>query len=175
MPERRRIAIVLKGYPRLSETFIAQEILGLERAGLDLALVALRRPTDTKRHPVHDEIRAPVLYLPEYLHEEPLRVAKAILKALPRPGFWKALAATARDFARDPTRNRIRRFGQASVLAAELPGGTGWLHAHFIHTPASATAARKPLAPTRRLCQGVEPLTGGWWISTTRNRSSRPS
>ena len=140
MPERRRIAIVLKGYPRLSETFIAQEILGLERAGLDLALVALRRPTDTKRHPVHDEIRAPVLYLPEYLHEEPLRVAKAILKALPRPGFWKALAATARDFARDPTRNRIRRFGQASVLAAELPGGIGWLHAHFIHTPASATA-----------------------------------
>ena len=103
MPERRRIAIVLKGYPRLSETFIAQEILGLERAGLDLALVALRRPTDTKRHPVHDEIKAPVLYLPEYLHEEPVRVLKAIVKAIPHPGFWKALAATARDFLKDPT------------------------------------------------------------------------
>lgn len=140
MPERRRIAIVLKGYPRLSETFIAQEILGLERAGLDLALVALRRPTDTKRHPVHDEIKAPVLYLPEYLHEEPVRVLKAMVKAIPRPGFWKALAATARDFLKDPTRNRIRRFGQAVVLAAELPERVGWLHAHFIHTPASATA-----------------------------------
>jgi glycosyltransferase involved in cell wall biosynthesis len=140
LPERRRIAIVLKGYPRLSETFIAQEILGLERAGLDLALVALRRPTDTKRHPVHDEIKAPVLYLPEYLHEEPTRVFKAMVKAIPRPGFWKAFAATARDFLKDPTRNRIRRFGQAVVLAAELPERVGWLHAHFIHTPASATA-----------------------------------
>lgn len=140
MPERRRIAIVLKGYPRLSETFIAQEILGLERAGLDLALVALRRPTDTKRHPVHEEIKAPVLYLPEYLHEEPIRVLKAVIKGLLRPGFWKALAATARDFTRDATRNRIRRFGQAAVLAAELPERVGWLHAHFIHTPASATA-----------------------------------
>ena len=131
---------MLKGYPRLSETFIAQEILGLERAGLDLTLVALRHPTDTKRHPVHDEIRAPVLYLPEYLHREPLRVLKAVLKCLPRPGFRKALAAVARDFLRDPTRNRIRRFGQAAVLAAELPGRVSWLHAHFIHTPASATA-----------------------------------
>lgn len=140
MPDRRRIAIVLKGYPRLSETFIAQEILGLERAGLDLALVALRRPTDTKRHPVHEEIQAPVLYLPEYLHEEPWRVFRAVLNGLPRPGFWKALAAVTRDFLKDPTRNRVRRFGQAAVLAAELPERVGWLHAHFIHTPASATA-----------------------------------
>jgi glycosyltransferase involved in cell wall biosynthesis len=140
LPERRRTAIVLKGYPRLSETFIAQEILGLERAGLDLVLVALRHPTDTKRHPVHDEIKAPVLYLPEYLHKEPLRVLKAVLKCLPRSGFWKAIAAVARDFSHDRTRNRIRRFGQAAVLAAELPERVGWLHAHFIHTPASATA-----------------------------------
>ncbi|CAN7239350.1 glycosyltransferase family 4 protein [Rhizobium sp. LjRoot254] len=140
MPEKRKIVIVLKGYPRLSETFIAQEILGLERAGFDLSLVALRRPTDTKRHPVHDEIQAPVLYLPEYLHEERGRVLKAVLKTLPKPGFWKALGALARDFAKDRTRNRIRRFGQAAVLAAEWPEGAGWLHAHFIHTPASATA-----------------------------------
>jgi glycosyltransferase involved in cell wall biosynthesis len=140
LPETRKIVIVLKGYPRLSETFIAQEILGLERAGFDLSLVALRRPTDTKRHPVHDEIQAPVLYLPEYLHEEPGRVIKAVLKTLPKPGFWKALGALARDFTRDRTRNRIRRFGQAAVLAAEWPEGAGWLHAHFIHTPASATA-----------------------------------
>jgi hypothetical protein len=27
---RRRIAVVVKGYPRLSETFIAQELRGLE-------------------------------------------------------------------------------------------------------------------------------------------------
>lgn len=129
--------VVLKGYPRLSETFIAQELLGLEKAGLELSLVALRRPTDAKRHPVHDEISAPVMYLPEYLHEEPGRVARALLAALPRAGFWKALGALLRDLPRDFTRNRVRRFGQALVLAREWPDGGGWLHAHFAHTPAS--------------------------------------
>jgi glycosyltransferase involved in cell wall biosynthesis len=41
------------------------------------------------------------------------------------------------DLLRDPTPNRIRRFGQALVLAAELPEGVARLHAHFLHTPAS--------------------------------------
>jgi glycosyltransferase involved in cell wall biosynthesis len=131
--------VVLKGYPRLSETFIAQELLGLERAGLELVLVALRRPTDAKRHPVHDEIRAPVHYLPEYLHEEPWRVFRSLLACLPRPGFLRAARAFASDLRRDRTRNRFRRFGQALVLAAEWPGEAEWLHAHFIHTPASVT------------------------------------
>lgn len=136
---RRKTVVVLKGYPRLSETFIAQELLGLERAGLDLVIVSLRRPTDVKRHPVHDEIKAPVRYLPEYLHEEPWRVLRALVAGVPRPGFWRALGAFLPDLARDLTRNRFRRFGQGLVLAAEWPKGGEWLHAHFIHTPASAT------------------------------------
>jgi glycosyltransferase involved in cell wall biosynthesis len=140
LSERRKIAVVLKGYPRLSETFIAQELLGLERAGLELVLVALRRPTDAKRHPVHDEIKAPVHYLPEYLHEEPWRVFRSLLACLPRAGFLRAARAFVRDLRRDRTRNRFRRFGQALVLAAEWPGEAEWLHAHFIHTPASVTA-----------------------------------
>jgi glycosyltransferase involved in cell wall biosynthesis len=40
-------------------------------------------------------------------------------------------------FRRDPTRNRVRRFGQALVLAAEMPADIAHLHAHFLHTPAS--------------------------------------
>ncbi len=59
-----RIAFVVKGYPRLSESFIAQEILALERRGLDIAIVSLRHPTDAERHPMIDQIRAPVSYLP---------------------------------------------------------------------------------------------------------------
>ena len=50
------VAVVLKGYPRLSETFIAQELLGLQRRGLTFRIVALRRPTDRATHPVHDAI-----------------------------------------------------------------------------------------------------------------------
>ena len=64
------LTIFLKGYPRLSETFIAQEILNLQKAGTKLQLVSLRHPTDTKKHPVHHEITAPVMYLPEYVHHE---------------------------------------------------------------------------------------------------------
>jgi glycosyltransferase involved in cell wall biosynthesis len=39
--------------------------------------------------------------------------------------------------SRDPTPNRVRRFGQAMALAAELPTDITHLHAHFLHTPAS--------------------------------------
>lgn len=139
-PDRPTVLVVLKGYPRLSETFIAQEIRGLEQAGLNLVLVSLRQPTDTYRHAVHNEIQAPVLYLPEYLHESPLRVLRAFLVAVRKPGFFKACRNFLADFRRDLSRNRIRRFGQAAVLSAECPTGAQWLYAHFIHTPASVAA-----------------------------------
>lgn len=132
-----RIAVVVKGYPRLSETFIAQELRGLELAGLDLVIVSLRHPTDQKRHAVHGEITAPVLYLPEYLYQEPLRVIRGVLKARRLPGFRAAWAQFQRDLWRDRTPNRIRRLGQACVLAAEWPEGATALYAHFLHTPAS--------------------------------------
>ncbi len=132
-----KVVFVLKGYPRLSETFIAQEIRALEQGGLDLEIWALRRPTDAKVHPVHREIAAKVSYLPEYLHDAPLRVLRGVLAAMLRPGFGTALGAFVRDFRRDLSRNRLRRFGQGCVLARELPPGTGRIHAHFIHTPAS--------------------------------------
>ncbi|MBD9371512.1 glycosyltransferase family 4 protein [Rhizobium sp. ARZ01] len=137
MTSQKKIAVILKGYPRLSETFIAQELLGLERAGFDLTLISMRHPTDTKRHPVHDEIRAPVHYLPEYLYQEPLRVVRGLVKSYRLPGFKAAFRAFLKDLRRDFTPNRFRRFGQAAVLCAEWPAGTDWLHAHFIHTPAS--------------------------------------
>ncbi len=131
------IAVILKGYPRLSETFIAQELRELERLGAELRLVSLRHPTDRTCHPVHREITAPVRYLPEYLHQEPRRVLRGLAAARRHPGFARARAAWLRDVRRDPTRNRIRRFGQACVLAAELEPDVTHLYAHFLHTPAS--------------------------------------
>ncbi|KQV70420.1 glycosyl transferase [Rhizobium sp. Root1220] len=136
---RRKILVVLKGYPRLSETFIAQELLGLEKAGFDLTLISMRRPTDKKRHPVHDEITARVVYLPEYLHEEPVRVLKGLFAGFGKPGFRALWKRFFQDLPRDISRNRFRRLGQALVLAREWPDHGEWLHAHFIHTPASVT------------------------------------
>jgi glycosyltransferase involved in cell wall biosynthesis len=132
-----RIVFLLKGYPRLSETFIAQEILALEQRGIPIEIWSLRHPTDKYRHPVHDEIKARVTYLPEYLYQEPLRVFRAVARCVARPGFGRALRQWVKDLIRDPTPNRGRRFGQACVLLAEMPGDVVRLHAHFLHTPAS--------------------------------------
>ena len=138
-PAGRAVGFVLKGYPRLSETFIAQEIRALEALGLDIRIVSLRHPTDAKRHPIHAEIAASVLYLPEYLWQEPLRVLAGWRASRALPGYRRARAAFLRDLRRDPTPNRVRRFGQALVLARELPAEVTRLHAHFMHTPASVT------------------------------------
>lgn len=132
-----RVAFVLKGYPRLSETFIAQEILALEQRGLDILIVSLRHPTDRAIHPVHAEIRAKLLYLPEYLKDAPGRVWHAWRAARRLPGYPAARRAWLRDLLRDASPNRVRRFGQALVLAAELPADIRQVHAHFLHTPAS--------------------------------------
>jgi glycosyltransferase involved in cell wall biosynthesis len=131
------VLFVLKGYPRLSETFIAQEILTLEKRGMDIRILALRQPTDDRVHPVHRDIQAPVHYLPEYLHNAPLRVLKGMFACLRRPRFGRAMRALLKDVRRDPTRNRLRRFGQAAVLVAEHGDEVSRLHAHFMHTPAS--------------------------------------
>ncbi len=133
---KKTIAVVLKGYPRLSETFIAQELLALERAGLTLRLYSLRAPSD-ERHPIHDEIAAPVTYLPEYLVKAPVTVIAALRKAARLPGFRQALRTFAKDFLRNPTPSRVRRFGQAAVLATVMPDDTGHIYSHFIHTPSS--------------------------------------
>lgn len=133
----RRAAVLVKGYPRLSETFIAQELLALERRGLRLLIVSLRHPTEGRVHELHHRIAAPVLYLPEYLYQEPRRVLRALVSQAPRRAFWRALGLWLRDLRRDLTANRGRRFGQALVLAAELPPEVDWLHVHYLHTPGS--------------------------------------
>jgi glycosyltransferase involved in cell wall biosynthesis len=134
---RRRIAVLVKGYPRLSETFIAQELLGLERRGLALTIVSLRHPTDPALHGMHGLIQAAVRYLPEYLYQEPLRVLRAWRSVRRWPTYRAARRLWLRDLRRDPTTNRGRRFGQALVLAHELPADVGLLYAHYLHTPAS--------------------------------------
>jgi glycosyltransferase involved in cell wall biosynthesis len=133
----RRIAIVVKGYPRLSETFIAQEILALEQRGLDLEIWSLRHPTERAVHPMHKAIRAKISYLPEYLYEEPLRVLRGAVWSLGQKGFGTTIKAFWRDLRRDFTANRVRRLGQAFAMARELPAHVRHLHVHYLHTPAS--------------------------------------
>ena len=131
------VAYIVKCYPRLSETFVAQEILGLEQLGLDIRIVSLRHPTDSVQHPMHQRIRAPALYLPEYVMREPLRALRSWWRARRLRGYRLARRQWLADLRRDPTVHRMRRFGQALVLASELPKDVGRLHFHFLHTPGS--------------------------------------
>ncbi len=147
-----KILFLLKGYPRLSETFIAQEIKALEGRGIPLEIWSLRFPTDKYRHPVHDEIKAKVTYLPEYIYQEPGRVFRGLLRAIRLPGFGRALWQWLKDLLRDPTPNRGRRFGQACVLVAEMPADTMRLHAHFMHTPAAVAYYAHLMAGTPWSC-----------------------
>ncbi|MGB7337024.1 MAG: glycosyltransferase family 4 protein [Salaquimonas sp.] len=137
MKPQNQIALVLKGYPRLSETFIAQEIHSLEKLGFEITIVSLRHPTSAKLHPVHKAIKAPLLYLPEYLYNEPMRVLRSWWKVRRFAGYRGAFKYWMADLKRDFSPNRFRRFGQAMVLAAELPKGCNLIYSHFIHTPSS--------------------------------------
>ena len=112
-------------------------MLALEQRGLGILIVSLRHPTDRNVHPMHAAIRAERLYLPEYLYQEPLRVWRGWRQMRRSKVIPRAASVWLADLLRDPTPNRVRRFGQALVLAAELPADIQHLHAHFLHTPAS--------------------------------------
>ena len=131
------LAIIVKGYPRLSETFIAQEIRALEQRGFRVCLFSLRRPYDPISHPIHAEIEAPINYLPEYVADDIPRVLRAWWKMRAQPGYRRAWRTFIRDLRRDFTPNRMRRFAQALVLAHETPASVNHYYAHFMHTPAS--------------------------------------
>lgn len=156
------LAIIVKGYPRLSETFIAQEILALQDLGYSILIVSLRHPTDQKTHNLHRLIKAPVLYLPEYLHDEPWRVLRSLGRQLLNIRLYQVLALFAADWFRDRTRNRARRFGQALVLASELPADAGWLYAHYLHTPSAVT---RYTAKLRQLSWSISAHAKDIWTS----------
>ena len=59
-----RIAYLLKKFPRLSETFILNELLAQERLGRELHIFSRRAPDDEPRHPELARLRATVENLP---------------------------------------------------------------------------------------------------------------
>ena len=86
---------------------------------------------------MHEKIKAPVLYLPEYLFKEPIRVLRSWWQVRSNPRYKSARRIWLRHLIRDFSPNRVRRWGQALVLAAEFSTEIGHIYAHFLHTPAS--------------------------------------
>jgi glycosyltransferase involved in cell wall biosynthesis len=133
---RRQVAYVLKRYPRISETFVASEMIELERLGERLTVFAVSRPDEPFTHRFVGELRADVVYLPHRPWREPVRVAQALRRVMPSdPRGW---LRAARYSLWPPRRKGLRRLLQATVLRSEMErAGIDHAHAHF------ATAAAR--------------------------------
>jgi glycosyltransferase involved in cell wall biosynthesis len=131
-----RLSVLVKGFPRLSETFVARELAALEARDITFTLHALRHAGPDAAL-VDNIVRAEAKYLPEYLRDERMRVLRAYGSARRLPGFATAWSAFKRDWSRDRGGARIRRLGQACVFATELPPSVRHIYAHFAHSPAS--------------------------------------
>lgn len=130
------LAVLVNGFPRLSETFVLQELLELERRGLSLHLFALRRPEEIVQQDALAELRATVEYLPEGVvpHQRTrVRLAHTALLLHRRLGYVNGLS----DVLSSPEFSRTLGV-RAALLAHRLVQlGSPPLYVHFAHKPAT--------------------------------------
>jgi colanic acid/amylovoran biosynthesis glycosyltransferase len=130
------VAYLLKMYPRLSETFVLNELLELERQGFRVHVFSLKRPDDGLFHADVARLKADVTYVPE----SPLRAASAFAAAhrdalAAEPGrYARALAAAARRGRRATLKHFLRAGYVAPLLRKH---GIRHVHAHFASTAGS--------------------------------------
>ena len=156
---RDSVGYVLKGYPRISELFIASEIWRLEQLGLRMRLFVLKPADETEHHPVVDRIEATPSYLPETTSLSGVGVRQWLLENFGsfRPALGRvarrhplrtlraaAAAAGQAVRARDGLRPRsiyLKEFLQAADVADRLlqSRDVRHLHAHFAHGTTTVT------------------------------------
>lgn len=134
-----RVAYVLKVYPRFSETFIVNEILAHEAAGVAVEIFAMRAPTEGRFHEQLARVRAPVTYLPHHGLRaadfwEQVRGAAAADR-----GFWARLAPAQHEEVHDVA----QAMALAELLAAR---GIAHVHAHFASSATSVARLAARLA-----------------------------
>ncbi|MEW6745093.1 MAG: glycosyltransferase family 4 protein [Planctomycetota bacterium] len=135
------IGYVLKKYPRLSETFILNELLELERQGEQVTVFSLYRPDEGIFHPGVCQLRGPVIYMPESLRAEMLETLRANL-GLIREGR-EGLLLAFEDLLRSGASDALARLAWGILVAVEARRrGIRHLHAHFatVATDVAATA-----------------------------------
>ena len=133
-----KVAYVLKRFPRISETFILNEILELERLGVPVEIFALLPPTKGPHHKAVGKVQARVTYLPhnrviknlpmlngcyagDGLKEQPLK------KVIPGPQTPAADLFPGKDLLE--TTGLL--FKAAALTSAVWAKGIAHLHAHF--------------------------------------------
>ncbi len=135
------LGMILKGYPRISEAFISNEILLLERLGFTIHIFSMRHPREAFSHESVKQIRARVDYLPqELLRPLPVLLYHNLLLAARTPRRYAlALKTAARRFLRTRKSATLKHLFQAGYLVHKLlpESGVVRFHAHFAHSPTS--------------------------------------
>ncbi|MFW5733854.1 MAG: glycosyltransferase family 4 protein [Oceanidesulfovibrio sp.] len=138
----RQLGLVLKGYPRISETFIANEIRLLEELGFDIHIISMRKPRETFTHECVKRIQARVSYLPEHLYRNLHRfLYHNILLFLKHPARYASGLRLLRQrlSGASSTKAAVKHLLQGGYLVHKFLPKTdiGHLHAHFAHSPTS--------------------------------------
>ena len=121
--QKAKIAYVVKRYPRYSETFILNEILAHEKAGLALDIISLRPPVDTHFQAALARIKAPVTYLS--LHGKMADLWKAMQSLAEMPGNR---IECIHELWEEDHRELYQGIQLAQIV---LDRGLKHLHAHF--------------------------------------------
>jgi glycosyltransferase involved in cell wall biosynthesis len=131
---RRPIGLLTRVFPKLSETFVLEEVLGLERLGVPLVIYTLAAPTDAVVHPAVARVQAPVRPVPDAPWRKPWQLAARHLGLLVRQPLRYLAAAR---LAASRGRGGWSDFARAGWLAGQLRAdGVQHLHTHFISRPA---------------------------------------
>lgn len=136
MSKKATLGYLLKAYPRLSETFILNEILLLEKLGFTLRIFAMRRPDEAQAHPQLQKVKAKVSYMPDEVWRFALWRSNALL-ALSQSRYWRTLWAAMCHSIRQKDSAPLKRFLQAAfwVQQHHRKAPVNHLHAHFCHDP----------------------------------------
>lgn len=136
--QNRSVAYLLKTFPRLSETFILNEILGLEKLGTQIAIFSLRRPATEPVHADISKVKSSVSYIPSLSWRFwPGALSLLLLNhlILLLTETRRYLAAT-KFYFRTKGSSRFEDFLQAAYLARALRRSRfTHLHAHFASAP----------------------------------------
>src|SRR5688500_13153775 len=145
----KQIGYLLRSYPRLSQTFILNEILALEKIGVSIQIFALTNPHEKVVQMQVNQVQAPVQYMDAALRPRPLmNLLKEHVKVarLNFKGYVRSLMYIAANGSIDNGYTATSRwdcFLQAVHLIYLLvlqERRTGkkidHLHANFAHDPA---------------------------------------
>jgi glycosyltransferase involved in cell wall biosynthesis len=133
-----RVGYVLKMFPRLSETFVLNEILELERRGAEVSTFSLMYPNDGRFHAGVARLRHAVRYEPSQKHEATWEQIRSDPGPI-RFENWSTVAEFAERYRFPRPLEFVLR---AQVIAQQVVASNiDHLHAHFATVSTRMAAA----------------------------------